>query len=297
MSETTSPIAEAMASMDAADAQRPNSAPQAEPIAETPAEPTAPPASAEPNDDAAPEDAHETKSRAEQRIKQLAARDKEAREEIAFLREQLGRQQQPQQPKPEPGPQPLHPDLAQWVGEEPKPEAFPAGEFDPQYLRAIAKHEARHEQAQMTMASRQHAFRQQQEARAKSFFEQADKVAAEKPDFREVVGAFGRSVHDTAAEMVADAGAEVAYAIAKDAEVSARIRAARNPAAVAREIGRMEARLEAMAEAKAAAPAAPPPQPSAAPPPPPRAIRGSSAASFDYATATPAQIQARILGG
>lgn len=298
MSETTSGIAEAIATMDAAVTQQPNSAPQAETIAETPAESTAPPASAEQTTDAPPEDAHETPSRAEKRIQQLLTKEREAREAAAYYKGLAEQRQQPSS-APEAGtPAPLHQDLAQYVGQEPQPDSFPAGEFDPQYLRAIAKYETRLEHAQQAMANRAQAFRQQQDARAKAFFEQADKVAAEKPDFREVVGTFGQSVHNTVAEMVADAGAEIAYAIAKDPDAAARIRAARTPAAVAREIGRIEARLEAQAEAKAsAAAAAPPPQPSAAPPPPPRAPRGSSAAGFDYATATPAQIQARINGG
>lgn len=250
-----------------------DSAQQAETAVEQ-AENTEAPATSEPTEDASLEDAHETKSRAEQRIKQLAQQGREYRERIAYLEGLNQRNTAPEQARPEQQAARLSPDLAQWVGEEPKPDAFPAGEFDPQYLRAIARFDARSEQAQMVTAQRQHAARQAEHARAQTFFEQADRVAAEKPDFREVVGTFGNSVHAAVANMVADAGAEVAYAIAKDAEAAARIRAARDPAAVAREIGRVEARLEAAKNA-------PTPQPTSAPDPAPRAVRGGNIGTMD----------------
>lgn len=291
MSETFDAVADAMANAEAV--LPANSAPQAEPIAETQAEDTAPPASADPNDDAPPEDAHETKSRAEQRIKQLAARDREAREEIAFLREQLARQQ-PQQPAPTQAAPSLPADLAQWVGDEPKPDAFPAGEFDPGYLRAVARFEARSEQAHAILAQRVNATRQQEDARARAFFEASAKAEKDLPDYREVVGTLGHSLAPWQANMLAEAGPEVAYTIGKDAEATARIRAARHPTAVALELGRT---MERLAASKAAS-AAPPPQPSAAPAPPPKVVRGSSApAGFDWATADVSSIQKRLNGG
>jgi hypothetical protein len=291
MSETTGSIATAMASMDAVETQQPNSAPQAEPIAETQAEEAPPPASGEETADAPQTDATETPSRAEKRIQQLLQRERELRERNAYLEGLAQRQAAPAESPKQQAPAQLSPDLAQWVGEEPKPDAFPAGEFDPQFLRAIARFEARHEQAQMVLSQRQHAARQAEQARAQSFYEQADKVAVEKPDFREVVGTFGQSVQAVVANAIAEAGAEVAYAIAKDPEASARMRSARTMEQVAREIGRFEARLDA---AKASPPAIP--QPSNAPAPPPKAVRGASAAGFDWSKASPAEIQARING-
>lgn len=290
MSESTGPIAEAMATMDAAETQQPNSAPQADTAVEQ-AVTTEAPATSEQTTDAAQEDARETPSRAEKRIQQLLQRDAEHRQRIAYLEGLSQRNAAHEQPRPEQQAARLAPDLAQWVGDEPKPDAFAAGEFDPQYLRAVARFEARSEQAQMAMAQRHHVARQAEEARARTFFEQADKVAAEKPDFREAVGLFGQSVANWQANLVADAGAEIAYAIAKDAEASARIRSARDAVAVAREIGRMEARLAQQATAPP-----PIPQPSAAPAPPPKAVRGASAAGFDWSKASPAEIQARING-
>lgn len=273
MSETfdaAAHAAETEAAIAASVAQ--DGAPQAEPTAEPQAENTSPPASEEQTEDAEAGDASGAKNRAAQRIQQLLQKDRENRERIAYLEGLSQRQQAPEQARPE-TPR-LAADLAQWVGDEPKPEAFPAGEFDPQYLRAIARFEARNEQAQMVAAQRQHAARQAEQARAASFLEQAEKVAAEKSDFRETVGLFGQSVASWQANLVADAGAEVAYAIAKDDAAAARVRAARDPVAVAREIGRIEARLERARET-------PPPQPSSAPDPAPRSVRGGNVGSID----------------
>lgn len=294
MSETTDPIASAMATMDAADsAQHQDSAPQAEQTAESPAEQTAPPASAEDTQDAEQHDAAETNSRSAKRIQQLLQREREAREEAAYYKG-LADRQKPQEQQPAQAPK-LSQDLAQWVGEEPKPDAFPAGEFDPQYLRAVARFEARHEQAQMAMVQRQQAARHAEAAKAQAFAKAAAEVAKEHNDFNEVVGGLGHRLPNVVADMIAEAGAEVAYAIGKDEAAEARIRAATSPAAVAREIGRIEARLEAAKEAAKAAAQAPPPQPSAAPPPPSRTVRGHSPArGFDYATADIADIQARL---
>lgn len=293
MSETTSPIAEAMASMDAAVApapvQQPTSAPQAVETAETQAEQTEAPATSEQTTDASQTDAPETPSRAEKRIQQLLQRERDLRERLAYLEGSNARQQAPADPAKPAAPPPLPPDVAQWVGSEPDPSAFPAGEFDPQYFRALARFEARSEQAQVFVAQRQQAARQAEQAKAQTFIEAAEKLAAEKPDFREVVGTFGQTVEAWKANTIAEAGADIAYAIAKDAESAARIRAAQNPVAVAREIGRIEARM-----AMATQPTAPPPQPSNAPPPPPKAVRGASAAGFDWSKASPAEIQARI---
>jgi hypothetical protein len=269
MSDTFDAAAHAAAT-EGASAPLENSAPQADNTAEIQAETPAPSASAEETNDASPEDAHETKSRAEQRIKQLAARDKEAREEIAFLREQLTRlQQQPQQPAAEQGPPPLPADLTRWLGDEPKPDAFPAGEFDPQYLRAIAKYEARAEQAQMVAAQRAAQARMAEQQRLESIRQSVAEAEKAMPDIREVASALGQRLPNWQANLVAEAGPEVIYAIGKDAEAEARIRAANSPLAVAREIGRIEARLERAKDT-------PPPQPTSAPDPAPRAVRGGN---------------------
>lgn len=246
------------------------SAPQAA-TEETQAEETSPPASEEQTEDAQAGDASGAKSRAAERIQQLLQRDREQRERIAYL-EGLNQRAAPEQARQE-APR-LSPDLAQWLGEEPKPEAFPAGEFDPQFLRAVAAFEGRKVHAEAVSAQRQAAARQAEDAKARTFIEQAEKAEAEHPDFREVVGRLGHSLPAQVANMVAEAGAEVAYAIAKDADASGRIRAARDVATVAREIGRFEARLEAARNA-------PKPQPPAAPDPAPRAVRGGNVGVVD----------------
>ena len=137
-----------------------------------------------------PKDAPETPSRGDKRVQQLLAERHALRERMAYL-EGLAQQgnKQPEAPAPQQNqPAALAGDLAQWVGDEPKPEAFPAGEFDPQYLRAIARFEARSEQAQIVQAQRAQAHRQAEQARAEAFFAEAAKAAKEKSDFREVAG-------------------------------------------------------------------------------------------------------------
>lgn len=272
MSDTFDAAAHAAGENAAAAVEQDSSAP-AETVA-TQAETTEAPATSEQTEDASQDDAAGTPSRSEKRIQQLLQRDRENRERIAYLEGLAQRNPAPEQSKPEQQAPRLAPDLAQWVGDEPKPDTFPAGEFDPQYLRAIARFEARSEQAGMVQAQRLHAARQAEQARSQAFFEQVEKAAAEYTDIREVVGTFGQTVPNWAANLVADAGADVAYAIAKDAEAAGRIRSARDAIAVAREIGRIEARLERAKDT-------PSPQPTSAPDPAPRTVRGGNIGTVD----------------
>lgn len=222
-----------------------------------------------------PNDAPETPSRGDKRVQQLLAERHQLRERLAYLEGVAQRGQQPAPAQAEQGkPAPLPGDLAQWVGEEPKPDAFPAGEFDPQYLRAIARYEARSEQAQAIQMQRAVAAQQAEVAKAQAFLTQADQFAKEKPDFREVAGGLGQRLANWQANLIAEAGAEIVYAIGKDAEAEARIRSARSREAVAREIGRIEARMERARET-------PIPQPTAAPDPAPRAVRGGNSGQRD----------------
>lgn len=273
MSDTFDAAAHAAAT-EAAFARPDSGVPQADQNAETQADQItdAPATSGEPTTPD-PTDALETPSRGDKRVQQLLAERHELRERVAYLEGIAQRQQPPADATKQATPQ-LPPDLAKWVGDEPKPDAFPAGEFDPQYLRAVARFEARSEQAQAVVAQRIHAARQAEAARAQSFIEQANKYAEDKPDFREAVGGLGTRLANWQANLLAEAGAEIAYAVAKDAEAEARIRAARTPLAVAREVGRIEARLERARET-------PPPQPTSAPEPPPRAARGGNVGHRD----------------
>lgn len=267
MSDTFDAAAHAAAT-EGAPAPLENSAPQADNTAEIQAETPAPSASAEETPDAAPEDAHETPSRAAKRIQQLLEREREYRDRIAFLEGQKAAAQPPA-PTPEQAAPRLPEDLTRWLGDEPKPDAFPAGEFDPQYLRAIAKYEARAEQAQMVAAQRAAQARQAEQQRLESIRQSVAEAEKAMPDIREVASALGQRLPNWQANLVAEAGPEVIYAIGKDAEAEARIRAANNPIAVAREIGRIEARLERAKDT-------PPPQPTSAPEPAPRAVRGGN---------------------
>ena len=248
-------------------AETTTAAPQAEP-----ADQTAPPTASEAEDNPADlTDAPETPSRGDKRVQQLLQERHQLRERLAYMEGSAQRQQAPAEPPKAPQ---LPQDVAKWVGDEPKPDTFPAGEFDPQYLRAVARFEARSEHAQFILHQRHQSAQQAEQAKAQAFFTQAEKVAAERPDFREVVGTFGQSVAAWQANAIAEAGPEVAYAIAKDATAAARIRAAQNPAAVAREIGRIEERLSRPVEK-------PSPQPTSAPEPPARTVRGGNVGSAD----------------
>lgn len=288
MSEQTSAVADAMANAQAVPAA-PLSVSDAAQTTDAPADQT--PEDSAPSEsiaDASPTDAPETPSRGDKRIQQLLAERHQDRERIARLEGMLS-QRQPASEQQEVKPAPLPQDLAQWLGEEPKPDAFPAGEFDPQYLRAIARYEARAEQAQATFAQRAAQARMAEQRRLESIRQSVAEAEKAMPDIREVASGLGQRLPNWQANLVAEAGPEVIYAIGKDAEAEARIRAANTPLAVAREIGRIEARLERAKDSP------PPPQPSAAPPPPPKAVRGSSSPNgFDWATASPAEIQARI---
>lgn len=273
MSDTFDAAAHAAAT-EAAYPQPENGVPQADQNADTQADQTADAPATSDELSADPSDAPETPSRGEKRVQQLLAERHQLRERLAYLEGIAQRPQQPQADAPKQAAPSLPPDLAQWVGDEPKPDAFAAGEFDPQYLRAIARYEARAEQAQVVVAQRAHAVQQAEAARARSFMEAAEKAVAEKPDFREVVGTLGTRLANWQANLIAEAGTEVAYAIGKDAEVEARIRSARSPLAVAREIGRIEARLERARETST-------PQPTTAPDPAPRAVRGGNVGQRD----------------
>jgi hypothetical protein len=245
----------------------------AAPEAETADQITEAPATSEEDTPADPNDAPETPSRGDKRVQQLLQERHQLRERMAYLEGMAQRQQAPADPVKQAAPQ-LPQDVAQWVGAEPTPDTFPAGEFDPQYLRAVARFEARSEHAQFVVHQRQQAAMHAEQAKAQSFIEAADKVAVDKPDFREVVGRFGQTVHNQVANLIAEAGPEVAYAIAKDEQASARVRSAQSLAAVAREIGRIEERLARPSEK-------PSPQPTQAPEPPARTVRGGSVGNAD----------------
>lgn len=249
------------------------SAPQAEYAAETQAENTEAPAPSEDHSDESQEDARETPSRAEKRIQQLLAKEREAREEAAYYKG-LAQRQQPTDAKPAASPT-LHPDLAQYVGKEPDPTAFPAGEFDPAYLDARVDFKLRQREATQAMAQRQQAARQQATAFQAKVASIVEAGASKYGDFAEKALRSDVPLNDAMLREIADsdAGADVAYFLGNNPAEARRI--ASLPAnRVAREIGRIEERL-------ARAKDAPTPQPSTAPDPAPRVVRGGNVGQRD----------------
>lgn len=248
----------------------------------------APPATADPNDPAddpgaAPTDKPDRPSRGVQkRIDELTADKHRYARDADYWRDIALQRQQSQQPAPAApaGPQPLPPDLAQKVGTPPDPSKFPAGEFDPQYAVALAKHEMRLELASQEAAQRSHVTRQQQHQAAQQIGQRLDAVIQEGrekfADFDEAVNSLavlqdpqrGNFVRAQVANM--EAGADVAYYLAKNPKEAERVASARDAFAMARELGRIEGQLRV-----AAAPAS---QPTAAPNPP-RTVRGGGAAN------------------
>ncbi len=267
MSETSTPDAPEGVPAEGVSTDAENTVAQAAETSDTTA-----PENETPADDAGAEPPKRESKGVQKRIDELTARayraERQAEEVLSMLRQQMAGQGQ-QQPQ---GPAPLPPELANAMPPAPKPEDFPAGEFDPKYAVALAKHEMRMEQAQ-AMVHQQKLQRQQaaQQLQA-NLAQQVERLAATDPQARDSIAALGMRLPNAVADMVADAGADIAYYIARNPEAEKQIAEARTPAAVARALGRIEERL-------AAAPPPAPPQPTKAPPPPQRAVRGTSAAS------------------
>lgn len=248
------------------------SAPQAAETVETQAEPTEAPATSEQDMDAPQEDAHATPSRAEKRIQQLLADRAQDRERLARLEGMLQRPQgneQPAQQAPA-----LPPDIAQYVGKEPDPNAFPAGEWDPGYLDARVDYKLRQREGNQELRRRHSVAQRQQSEFQSKLGSIVEAGAAKYADFADK--ALNHSVPMTqtmVAEIAdSDAGADIAYFLGNNPAEARRI-AALPANKVAREIGRIEERLTRTKDA-------PIPQPTKAPDPP-RSVRGSNAGQND----------------
>jgi len=209
----------------------------------------------------------------QKRIDELTAnwRNAERRvDELArMLQGTLGQGQQPSAQPPQHAEAPLPPDIAQWVGPPPDPAKFAAGEFDPEYIRAAAKHDIRVDQAQMAAEQRKAQAQQAQvqfAQRVSSIMEQAmtaaPQIAATLQD-----PSFPMPQHVVRALAEMDAPADVLAHLARNREEAARISKLSPPAAF-KEIAKIEARMSATT----AAPSAP-----TAAPPPPRPVRGAGA--------------------
>jgi hypothetical protein len=173
--------------------------------------------------------------------------------------------------------------VAQQVGPAPKPEDFAAGEFDPgfreaerDYIRRSAAVEA---QARISQQLQQAQIATREQALAANLAQQVAAIEKSDPDARQAIADLGVRLgragqHGQAvANVIAELGADVAYHIARNPEVEARLRSVPVPAALI-ELGEIRASLRA-------AKASPPVQPTSAPPPPPRAVRGGGSAAPD----------------
>lgn len=254
------------------------------------AENTAGSAAADTADDAGADAQGQRPNGVQKRIGELTANWRQAERDRDHWREMAMRAAQGGQPQQQPPAHqaaqqdPLAAIVAQHVGPAPKPEDFPAGEFDPafrqaeqQWLRRSAATEAEIRMAQRLQMAQAAAAEQQVR---QSFTQQVAKVAQSAPDAVEAIGSLGNRLPDPVANMLAEAGADVAYHVATNPEAEARIRQARTPAAVAREIGRIEARLEAASRPAAV-------QPTSAPPPPSRGVRGGGSSVPDWNSMSP----------
>lgn len=268
MSETTDPgsqaaaPAEAVSSTPSGEGRSPE---QAVDAAGTALAPAAEDTGDEPDGDKTP--AWAKKALFEQReARRRAERDAEHWRELAM-------RQAPQAPPPAQQanqPTALPPDLAQYVGAEPKPADFAAGEWDPEYNRAIARHEVKAAQATAELQRRQHTHQQQQQEFQRRAHSMMDEAIAMDPRVADVMADkhFPMPQHVVVALMEGDKPAAVLAHLTAHPEEAARIAGLR-PLSAARALERIEAKLTA----------APPPPPVSAAPPPPRTLRGGSASN------------------
>ena len=236
------------------------------------------------SDDDEGDEQPQRQSRAERRISHLAARahtaEKQLSEAMALLRQVMPQQmQQPTQQQAAPQTQQadaLAAYVAQQVGPAPRPQDYPAGEFDEGYReardawverRAAARAERtamdRIQQAQAAQAER---------AFVQTFSSQVDEIEKAAPGAREAIASFGARVPAGVANAIAQMGADVAHYIATHPEAEARLRSSRSDFELAANLGELRA-------AAKAARSAPPPQQTAAPAPPSRSAKGSASAA------------------
>lgn len=248
-----------------------------EPTASAPA-PAEPEASGEESGDdgeggAATEGEQSDRHRSAQaRIDKAVARQRAAERRAEELEARLsaleGRAAPPQQPR-----QPA-------ADAPPDPTQFQGGEFDPKYVAALSRYEARQEvvkareEAAQATAERQRAdaVREFEEKRGKFVDLGVEKYA----DFEEV--ALDNSVHisPTVATLAfeSDHGPEIVYALAQDSKEQKRV-SAMSPARQAAWFGRREAELELSSRSPDAGAESPPPKVTKAPPPPGSTSRGT----------------------
>lgn len=165
-----------------------------------------------------------------------------AEAEADYLREQMSREQAKQQVQPQQqAEQPTEPDPGNYAG----------GEYDPAYIKAIAKHEARielkeqlHQHNQQLQQERAQAAQRQT---VESWQTKVEKATDEMPDFEEVIGSSTVPMpdHVKAAIMQSDLGPRLAYHLAKYPDEAAEINR-QHPIDAIKRIARLEDKLAAI---------------------------------------------------
>jgi hypothetical protein len=185
---------------------------------------------------------------------------------------------------------------------EPDAKDYQGGEFDPRYIRDLARYEARKAATETSRKSQESASSREAAAAAEETQRQieefADKASEVYDDFREVVFDDSNKFSPTLVALTIESefGAQIAYELASDPKEQRRI--ANLPAAAqAKWFGKREAELESSSKAKdanegdgagAGADASSKPKPKA-PPPPQHQSKGNggtgqvSAATTDFA--------------
>lgn len=246
----------------------------------------------EPEDEAQGADADEPKKLTgiNKRLKELTDRVKDARQERDHWREMAARQVglEPQAPQGQaPQAQQLPPDIAQWLGAEPKPADFPAGEFDPNFTRAAARFDMKVEQAKQEVQRRQGAAQRQAQEFHQRVSAVMDEATKADPSLSAVLADRDfpmppKVVHEL---MQCEQPATVLAYLGANPTEARRIADLPTASAVARALDRLETRLTAT----------PAPKPTNAPAPPPLA-RGRAFAPADLSKMSMEQYAAHRRG-
>lgn len=233
------------------------------------------------------------KNRFQERIDELTGGKRQAereRDELAARIREL--ENKTEAPKPTAQPQPKTENL-----QEPTPtdqnedgsDKYPLGEFDPAYIRDVARHEFKILQANQAKEEEQRTLEQQQQAMTQEWQNKLntaqerypdldEKTASLAPAFEGVDPAYGEYL--AATFMAMDHGPDVLYYLANNHDEARRI-IAMGPTKATIALGRIEARFdEVKTETEEPVTTTPRPKVSQAPTPPP-VNKGSAAAKLD----------------
>lgn len=203
--------------------------PEAEPTDDKPQESDQPEGGA--GDEADERPAPKPKKSANDRIAELTYARREAERRAEEAERQL---------RERPAPQPQQRDPL-------NPSSYPQGQFDPAYQAALIEQKAADAARQIIAQDRAE---QEQRRSIERWESQTQEAMARHADFADVViaganeGAWACTPDMRELIVQSEVGADVAYTLAKDPDLSIRI-AGMSPTQQAREIGRLEARIEA----------------------------------------------------